>query len=1173
MDAIVKSLRENPKLSGILSGEYPVGLYGAAACTEPSIMEALRGNAPFSLVVTSDMARADRLYKAYRFLDKNVFVYPAKDALFFYADIHGNLISTKRLEIIKRIYKNEPTVIITTIDGLMDRLPDIKYFKRHAFTLKVGEELEMDEIKKKLVMLGYENMPVVENSGQFSVRGGIIDIFPLTEECPCRVEFFGDEIDSIRYFDVDSQRSIENAESVDIFPGSEYVLSENRIQRGIREIEEEEQKQLKLFEKDAEAHGRLESYIRHIKDQLTEYNSTSGLDSFVTYFFTDTVSFLDYLPENTAVFIDNAPEVEKRGYSYSEEFEQSMGERLRNGYILPGQLNILHDAEKIFSKIREMRTVKLSEFVAKSPSIPEKKTIEYYTRGLESYRGNSLQLVKDIKKWRDGDYSVLIVSGSETRAKRMVDSFMEEDVPAFFSSSKKRMLQPKEVMVTTGKLSEGFEFPDIKLVVLSETEIFGEEKTRKKRKKAKSADEQISSLNEVKAGDYVVHEKYGVGIYRGVEKITTYDKHELDYIHIDYAGTDKIFVPVDQMNMIGRYSMKDSRKPKLNKLGGPAWKRLKDRVEGELDEMVDELIDLYSVRHNMKGFTFSHDTDWQKEFEELFPYEETPDQKKAIMETKMDMESDKIMDRLICGDVGFGKTEVAIRAAFKAVQDGKQVAYLVPTTILAEQHYETFAERMKPFAVNVKKLSRFCTTKEIKETLAGLKSGEVDIVVGTHRILSKDVSFKTLGLLIIDEEQRFGVKHKETIKQWKQTVDVLTLTATPIPRTLHMSLIGVRDMSLLEDPPVDRRPIQTYVMEYDIEIVREAITRELMRQGQVYYVYNKVEDIDEVTEKLREALPDVRIEFAHGKMSSRELENKMHDFINRKIDVLVSTTIIETGLDIPNVNTIIIHNADRFGLAQLYQLRGRVGRSDRASYAFLMYQRDKVISEVAEKRLNAIRMFTALGSGYKISVEDLEIRGAGNLLGNKQSGHMDEIGYDLYMKMLNRAIKKKLGKNVEEEFETVLNVPVDAYIPAEYVRNEGLKLDLYKKISRIENMEDMDEVKAEAEDRFGEIPKQMLRLLRIACIRAEAHDAYIISIKCKGDVIEYLLKKDYNFNVDNIPSFVAAHKGKIKVINGENFGFSFRQEGDVQEDVLENIEMTIREIKDQLVAKKQPDAE
>ncbi|MBR6404021.1 MAG: transcription-repair coupling factor [Eubacterium sp.] len=1177
MEALVKPISLTDEISTVRgwmdskkkADHLPVNIWGISKNTRPLIIESLKSDSLFTLVVTYDDARAEKLYEDYRFYDRDVYLYPAKDALFYYADVHGNLTSARRLEILKRIYKNEHTVIITTIDGIMDKLPDMKYFKRHSFELSVGQEIEMDDIKKRLVMLGYENVAVVESRGQFSARGGILDIYPLTEECPCRVEFFGDEIDSIRYFDEGSQRSIENVDSIEVLPASEYVLSNARKRRGIDAIEAECEKIAGAFKKEmkTESYARLRSYVRNIKEEVMEYSSTSGLDSFVSYFFTTCVSFLDYLPEETPIFIDEPESVLQRASAYAKEFSISMQARLECGYILPGQADVLYNDKETVARVLERYPVLLSEFYRTEKDWNEKEALQLETKGIGSYRGDTDRLISDIRMWRKDGYKIVYVSPSATRGKRLVDVLTAEDIPAFFSVGKERLLEPKEVMVTKGSLQQGYRVDKAKIVCICENELFGERKTSRKRFAKKYEGERYNSLDEITVGDYVVHERHGIGIYKGIEKVKTSDGRERDYINIDYDGGGKLFIPVEQLSLIGKYSSKDSKPPKLHKLGGEQWTKTRARVKSNVDNIADELIALYAVRQNKKGYSYSKDTVWQTEFEELFPYEETPDQLHAIEDTKRDMESTKIMDRLICGDVGFGKTEVAIRAAFKAVQDGKQVAYLVPTTILAEQHMNTFVKRMKDYPINIKSLSRFCTTKQAKETIEGLKNGSVDIVVGTHRLLSKDVSFKSLGLLIIDEEQRFGVKHKESIKQMKNNVDVLTLTATPIPRTLHMSLIGVRDMSILEEPPVDRRPIQTYVMEYDREIVKEAISRELARKGQVYYVYNRVDDIERITGELRAILPDAVIEFAHGKMRERELEDIMHAFINGDIDVLVSTTIIETGLDIPNVNTMIIHNADNFGLAQLYQLRGRVGRSDRSAYAFLMYQRDKVIKEVAQKRLSAIREFTELGSGYKISMKDLEIRGAGNVLGSSQSGHMEEIGYDLYVKLLNKAIRSRLGEDMEEDFDTSVDIPVDAYIPDEYVRSEYLKLELYKRISHIENDEDAEAVVAEAEDRFGELPKAMDRLIQVALIRAKAHKANMTHIRYANGCVQYIMKDGARIDVDKIPKFIKKYKGDLKLITLKESGFAVKTSSLIQENMLTNIAGVIDDIYDNLITK------
>lgn len=1170
METLILPVREDAAMvklqDAITKKTLPAHLWGMDRSVRPLIMEALRGNNAFTLVVTYDEARAEKLYDDYRFFDRNVYIYPAKDALFYYADVHGNATARKRLEIIKRINEGERSVIITTVDGLMDKIPSIEEVAGGVVEFAVGDSVNITGLKRRLSALGYENMPLVEGQGQFCVRGGIIDIFPITEECPYRIELWGDEIDSIRSFDAETQRSIEEVKQFAVYPASEYVMTKERIAAGLKKIQNEHKKCARIFKEafKTEQYARLNKSVEAMKEELEEFNSAMGLDSLVTYFYDNTVSFLDYIPKDSFVFIDEPDKVKERARVYAAEFAMSMDSRLSGGYILPGQADVLYDDGNICGRLALRKTILLSELYSTQKSFDEKTQILFESRGLVSYNNSFENLMADIGKWRSNDNKILIISPSATRGKRIAANLNDNEIPAFFSQDRNRILKPKEVMITTGSIEEGYEIKSSKLIVISESDIFSQGKERKRKKLSKYQGEHINALDEISVGDYVVHERHGIGVYRGIEKVETEGRLK-DYINIEYADGGKLFIPVEQLEMIGKYAGKEAAKPKLNKLGGAEWSKVRQRVKLHVDDIAAELIDLYAARSSQKGHAYAADSIWQREFEELFPYEETPDQKRAIEETKRDMESDKIMDRLICGDVGFGKTEVAIRAAFKAVQDSRQVAYLVPTTILAQQHYETFVSRMKNYPVNIKMLSRFCTPKEIRETLAGMKNGTVDIVIGTHRLLSKDVEFKALGLLIIDEEQRFGVKHKEKIKQMKKNVDVLTLTATPIPRTLHMSLIGLRDMSLLEEAPVDRRAIQTYVMEYDKEFVKEACNRELVRGGQVYYVYNRVEDIESIAYELRAMLPSARIEYAHGKMNERELERIMHDFINREIDILVSTTIIETGLDIPNVNTIIIHDADKFGLSQLYQLRGRVGRSNRSAYAFLMYRRDKMIKEVAQKRLKAIREFTDLGSGYKISMKDLEIRGAGNLLGADQSGHMEAVGYDLYCKMLNDSIKRKMGQEVEEEFSTSVDLPVDAYIPDNYVRNEFLKLELYKRISKLEDMEDYDAVLDEAKDRFGEPPKAFIRLLCVAYIKSLAHKAYMTDVKYKDGEVQYLMKDGTEVKVEQIPKFIRKYKGRMRLVTGRYSGFSVKTDKLIQDDMLADIESVIQNITEKLL--------
>ena len=778
----------------------------------------------------------------------------------------------------------------------------------------------------------------------------------------------------------------------------------------------------------------------------------------------------------------------------------------------------MYSLSEITAKLSNYRTVTLSALDLKTSLIKADRKADISAKSISPYNNSFEALLQDLKRYKKNGFRVLLLSGSRTRAARLARDLSENDLAAFYTENPDREIKPGEIMTFYGRVLKGFEYPLLKFAVISESDIFGAEKKKKKKKKQYEG-RKINDFSELQIGDYVVHENHGLGIYKGIEKVEV-DKVVKDYIKIEYRDGGNLYVLATGLDVIQKYASADARKPKLNKLGTQEWAKTKNKAKEAACEVARDLVELYAVRQQSEGYAFGKDTVWQREFEEMFPYEETEDQLAAIEATKADMESNKIMDRLICGDVGYGKTEIAIRAAFKAVQEGKQVVYLVPTTILAQQHYNTFVQRMKDFPVRVDLLSRFRSSSQQKKTVEDLKKGLVDIVIGTHRVLSSDVTFKDLGLLIVDEEQRFGVAHKEKIKKMKEQVDVLTLTATPIPRTLHMSLIGIRDMSVLEEAPGDRLPIQTYVLEYNEEMVREAIVRELSRNGQVYYVYNRVNNIADVSSRIQSLVPEANVAFAHGQMQERELEKIMYNFINGEIDVLVSTTIIETGLDISNVNTMIIHDSDNMGLSQLYQLRGRVGRSNRTAYAFLMYKRDKVLKEVAEKRLAAIKEFTELGSGFKIAMRDLEIRGAGNLLGVRQHGHMQAVGYDLYCKMLNEAVKSLKGISTKEDFNTTVDLDVDAFIPPTYIVNEVQKLDIYKRIAGLENQTECEDMKEELLDRFGETPLPVINLFRISMIRVKAHQLYITDVKGKNGELCFILKKDADIHAERIPELL-----------------------------------------------------
>lgn len=1063
------------------------GILQVSGCMESQkshLMYGLSGIAPYRLILAEDERRAREIYEDYRFYDRKVYSYPAKDLLFFQADIHGNLLIRQRMKVIKALLEEKELTVVTSIDGCMDFLESLEKIKEQLIHYESDSTVDTEQLKNQLVALGYERVGQVEMPGQFSVRGGIVDIYCLTEENPWRIEFWGDEIDSIRSFDPESQRSLEKLEELTIYPA-----------------------------------------VEHTGDK-------------------DMVSFLDYFPEKrTIIFLDEPNRLTEKGGAVEEEYRQSRMHREEKGSRnLPE--NWLCSFEQLQKELNKRNCISVCALEPKQAGWKVREKFYLEVKSISAYNNSFELLVKDLHQYKKQGYRIALLSGSRTRAERLAKDLQEEGLAAFYGQDYDREICPGEIMVVYGHAKKGFEYPLIKFAVMTESDIFGQEQKKKKKKKNYSGS-RIQDFAELSIGDFVVHEKHGLGIYRGIEKVEV-DRIVKDYIKIEYRGGSNLYIPATQLDCLQKYSGADASKaPKLNKLGTQEWNKTKSKVRGAVKNIAKELVELYAVRQEKEGYVCGPDTVWQREFEEMFPYEETEDQLSAIEDAKRDMESTRIMDRLICGDVGYGKTEVALRAAFKEVQESRQVAYLAPTTILAQQIYNTFVQRMKEFPVRVELLCRFRTPAQQKKAIEDLKKGQVDVIIGTHRILSKDVQFKNLGLLIVDEEQRFGVTHKEKIKQLKKDVDVLTLTATPIPRTLHMSLIGIRDMSVLEEPPMDRMPIQTYVMEYDEETVREAINRELRRGGQVYYVYNRVTDIADVALRIAKLVPDARVDFAHGQMSERELENVMYSFVNGDIDVLVSTTIIETGLDISNVNTMIIHDSDRYGLSQLYQLRGRIGRSNRTAYAFLMYRKNVMLKETAEKRLAAIREYTDLGSGFKIAMRDLELRGAGNLLGAQQHGHMNAVGYDLYCKMLNEAVKEAKGIHTMEDFETSVDLNVDAYIPDSYISNEFQKLDIYKRIAGIETQQDYDDMLEELLDRFGEPGKAVLNLLAIAKLKAIAHQGYVTEIKQTGKTVRFTLYEKARLNTEGFPALMQKYRRGLQFKNEQEPKFILEPQGNL----------------------------
>lgn len=1086
------------------------GMIQISGCVNTQKIHLLSGigsGCGYKLVVFSNEEKAKKAYEEYLLFGEETYLYPARDLLFYYADIKGKTLTNRRMEVLRAIAekkKEEPVTVITTMDAFLDGIISPDEIQKNRIHITGEDTVDLTKLEQDLTALGYERESQIEAPGQFAVRGGIIDVFPLAEEMPVRIELWGDEIDSIRMFDAKSQRSIENISEITIYPASENCFGNNGL-----------------------------------------------------------VSFLKYFPENeTLLFYDEPHRLQETAETVEAEYTESLKNRADAGMKEEGEEELrVFQTKDIISEMNRYSGIGLTTLESKCGLFKVRSVYTVQAKGVNPYNNSFELLTRDLKRLKRNGYRVVLLSGSRTRAKRLAEDLRDYDLSSFYSEDMQREVKPGEIMAAYGYASEGYEYPMLKFVVISESDIFGRKKKKKKRKKYEG--QRIQDFAELKPGDYVVHENHGIGVYKGIEKIEV-EKIVKDYMKIVYAEGGVLYIPVAQMDLIQKYAGADAKKPRLNKLGTIQWGKTKSQVKKAVQIVAKDLVELYAVRQQSEGFVYGPDTVWQKEFEEMFPFEETDDQLQAIEDTKHDMESKKIMDRLICGDVGYGKTEIAIRAAFKAVQEGKQVVCLVPTTILAQQHYNTFVQRLKEFPVRIDLLCRFRSAAEQKKTIEDTKKGFVDILVGTHRVLSKDVVFKDLGLLIIDEEQRFGVTHKEKIKKLKENIDVLTLTATPIPRTLHMSLIGIRDMSVLEEAPNERMPIQTYVMEYNDEMVREAITRELARDGQVYYVYNRVNDIADVAGRIQSLVPNANVAFAHGQMKERELEDIMYDFINGDIDVLVSTTIIETGLDIPNANTMIIQDADRFGLSQLYQLRGRVGRSNRMAYAFLLYQRDKLLKEVAEKRLSAIREFTDLGSGIKIAMRDLEIRGAGNLLGEAQSGHMEAVGYDLYCKMLNEAVRQLKGGPEAETFTTLIDLNVDAYIPEYYIKNEYQKLDIYKRIAAIESEEELEDMTEELIDRFGDIPKKVQQLLVIASLKSLAHSVYVTAIEQKGEEIRFTMYEKAKIDPSGIPKFLDSYKNDLIFRAEEPPYFLYCRKGRNKKSNTENVLDTVRRILEDL---------
>ncbi|MBE1556179.1 transcription-repair coupling factor [Sporosarcina limicola] len=1062
------------------------------------------------LIVSPNLLQAQRTYEdLVKMLgDSLVHLYPAEELIAADFSISSYELRAQRIDTLDHMARIGKGIYITPIAGMKKLLPTKDRWLASVLFAKIGGVIDITDWLGKLVSMGYTRQPMVTAPGEFALRGGILDLYPLNMEDPVRIELFDTDVDSIRTFSAEDQRSTGKLEEVTILPAAEFVWKAEDLLTVAGNLEGALGTSLKKL-KDAEAKEKLTMNMTGDIRLLKDGEIPKNMLKYASFAENATTSLGSYFLSDGIVLFDEIGRVLEVVATLDMEEEEWMIALLEEG-------KIVHDAKMSYSfdemhGLLKQRKIYLSLFTRSVPGIVMRKTIIFSCKPMQQFHGQMNLLKNEMGRWQQGRFNVFIIADGKERMKKVQAILQDYDMTSTLTG---KSSQAGGVSIIDGDLSAGFELPFQRVAVVTDSELFKGKPKRKTRPQKMTNAERIKSYSEIKPGDYIVHVHHGIGKFIGITNLNSggIDK---DHLHIEFRGEDRLYVTTDKIDLIQKYVASGEREPKLHKLGSADWKKTKSKVTAAVKDIAEDLIKLYAKREAEKGHAFAEDDDLQSAFESAFPYDETEDQLRSIIEVKQDMEKERPMDRLLCGDVGYGKTEVAIRAAFKAVADGKQAAFLVPTTILAQQHYETMKERFAGFPVEVALLNRFRTKKEQAESLKGMKAGTVDIVIGTHRLLSKDVVYHDLGLLIVDEEQRFGVSHKEKLKQLKTNVDVLTLTATPIPRTLHMSMLGVRDLSVIETPPANRFPVQTYVMEHNLGLVREAIEREMGRGGQVFYLYNRVEDMMRRVDEIRQLVPDARVGFAHGQMGESALESVILSFIEGEFDVLVTTTIIETGIDIPNVNTLIVHDADRMGLSQLYQLRGRVGRSNRVAYAYFLYQRDKVLTEVAESRLQAIKEFTELGSGFKIAMRDLSIRGAGNLLGSQQHGFIDSVGFDLYSQMLQEAIEEKQTGIVKADIPDLeISLPLTAYLPDTYIRDGFQKIQMYKRVKAIESETDYSELIDEMTDRFGDMPLEADLLLRIARVKAWGRLAGAESIKKQGPLIEVCLSPEGTARTD-----------------------------------------------------------
>jgi transcription-repair coupling factor (superfamily II helicase) len=1159
MDNLINPLLELDEYRQALNSarEYkrPVNIVGPSESQKAHFCHAILSHTGCKgMYVAYNEMQARRFYEDFAyFMGEDVLFFPTKEIMLYDVEAKSNDAVYQRLSVINKLIEGNFRLVVTSIEAVSHKLLKPEAFERCIIKIENGGRIDLGSFSEKLVMMAYERVESVERHGQFAIRGGIADVFPIDSDNPVRIELFDDEVDSIRFFNAETQRSIESVDNICILPAREIIYPPEIKKDIIKDINNE-------LSRVSKKNQSLAAKVKADMDRFREEYYFPGIDRYTAYIANDPSFIFDYIQNDVLVFMDEPSRQKQRLDNLLLEHDEICKGLIEKSVLMPQNRSIFYDFSNIYQRLKSNKLIYLNTINADTIAANEAVMINIPSRLEGSYQGDMDFLINSLLRWKKDRNRVVVLSGTRGRGERLRETLSTKGVEAVYFDDIFEPVQRGQVVITRGSLNRGFEYPGIGFVIVSDKQVFGQARKPSKtsgRRKGRP----ISAFSELNIGDYVVHQAHGIGQYVGIEQLSV-DGAKRDYLKIRYQENAFLYIPTNQMDLIQKYIGPEGRQPKVNKLGGTDWLKTKNKVKASLKELAEELIKLYAKRRASVGYAFSKDTVWQKQFEEQFPYEETDDQLKCIQEIKEDMESGRIMDRLLCGDVGYGKTEVAIRAIFKAAMDAKQVAYLVPTTVLAQQQYESFKERLKDFPVTVEVISRFRTPSEQKRILKDVKAGNVDILIGTHRLLQKDIQYKDLGLLVVDEEQRFGVSHKEKIKNLKPGIDVLTMTATPIPRTLHMSLVGIRDISLIEDPPEERYPVQTYVMEYNKDVIKDAIIREIGRHGQVFYLYNRVRSIDVRAAEIQALVPEARVIVAHGQMDEKQLEDVMFSFIKGEYDVLVCTTIIETGIDMPNVNTMIVEDADRMGLAQLYQLRGRVGRSNRLAYAYITYKKDKVISEVAEKRLQAIKEFTELGSGFKIAMRDMEIRGAGNLLGPEQHGHMEAVGYDMYCRLLDEAVSELKGeKPHKDEVEITIDINVSAYIDDSYISSEGKKIEMYKKIASISDEQDVLDVQDELTDRYGDIPVPVQNLIKIASIKSLAASLGFTAISERDGAVMLQLSDAKGFDFKALGKAAEKYKRQLLFNAGVNPYLLYRPATIQRSKLLDNIKILLQDLK------------